>query len=93
MDKSQPGGVTERSKPSVSEERTWVSVRQSISRLFAAIVSARAGPLFLIDLALSTPSAIGPGFSKTSPLSNRTCSKFTHFQHGSLEYLTCKTLI
>ena len=42
-------------------------VRQKKSRSFEATISARSGPLFLMDLAFSTPSVSGPGLRDTSP--------------------------
>ena len=54
-------GVMDRKKLSESKGRTCVSVRQRMSRSFDATISARRGPLFLMDLIFNTPIVRGPG--------------------------------
>ena len=49
---------------------TPLSVRQRKSRSIVATISARSGPLFLMDLIFSIPSVRGPGLRDTTPSSS-----------------------
>ena len=58
-----------------------------MSRSFNATISARRGPLFLMDLVFTTPNVRGPGLRDTSPLSNSNnisplpLTEFENLQH------------
>ena len=60
-------GVIDRRKLSVSHRQKWVSMKQKKSRSCDVTILTRSGPMFLTDLALSTPSIRGPGLKNTSP--------------------------